>query len=293
MTSVRELKRRIDFQKRNLLRTDLATEEEIAAIFSKHEERRAEHRWIYIWGDLRVLIALKMKDKGGGRIPPDAMAAAILALEEAPETVWLPSLKQQVVIWPAGFEKINAIERLEWWMPRLEAGRIMLMRDKENGRPSKADSRAICDACERPTSPGNLDELLQEIALESAHMHSWIYAHATSGSPAPAEEPVTWASQITVLEHMALVQAYHRVNRDIIEQLPKPMSRDGDREQPRHWSFLFAHQADHQQKPPIEIMRNQSLAGLIAVVSLEAITAQRLRAKGKVDAKKFEKSFRR
>lgn len=291
--TVRALKRLIDVQKRNLIRSHLATPAEVAAVEKKHQERPARHRWIFIWGDLRVLIAVKMTAKGGGKVPPDALAAAILALEEAPETVWLPSLKRQVDVCPASWDKINAIERCDWWLPRLEAGRFVLMHDTENGRPTKADSRAVCEACERPTHPGNLDELLTEIGQESAHMRAWIYAHVTSGSAAPAEEPVSWASEITVVEHTALVQAYHRVNTDIIRRLPKPMSRDGEREQPRHWSFLFAHQADHQEVPPKEIMRNQSLASLIAVVSLEAISHQALQKKGKVDAKKFEKAFRR
>ena len=293
MTSEREIKRRIEHLKRNLVRGRIAVEAEIEAVLAKHNERSEQHRDLFIWADLRVLAAVNQKGKGGrGGHTPDALAAAILALEEAAEFVWMPSLKRTLAVVPAGWNKINAIERCEWWLPRLEAGRLMLMNDKAEGRRSKADP-VPCDACGRPLHPGNVDELIEAISVEIANFRAWIYAHVTSGSPAPAKERAPWANQITVLEHMALIQAWHRVNTDIVSRIPRPVSKDGQREQPTHWSWLFAHQADYQSKPPTEIMENQSLAALIAVISLEAITADRLKSKGRMDAKKTSKALRR
>jgi hypothetical protein len=87
------------------------------------------------------------------------------------------------------------------------------------------------------------------------------------------------------------MQAYHRVNYDVITRLPQPTSKAGERTLPQSWAFLFAHQADRERRPAVEIMRDRSLASTVAVIVLQAIRDQKLHAKGKADASEFEEAL--
>ncbi len=84
-----------------------------------------------------------------------------------------------------------------------------------------------------------------------------------------------------------MLEAYHRVNYDVITRIPEPSSSDGERQLPHSWAFLFAHRADRERRPAVELTCNRSLGSLIANMSLEAIRDQQLRSKGKIDAEKF------
>ena len=85
---------------------------------------------------------------------------------------------------------------------------------------------------------------------------------------------ISWAEKITPAEHVALLQAYHRVNLERMRDIPRPTTEDGESELPSHWSFVMAHQAHHESRPPKEIMKNRSLAAIVATLSLEGLQVE-------------------
>jgi len=271
------LRKRIAFYERNLKLQQLATADEIEAVASRFRGRPTKDELWQWFAELRSLARRNewKSAEGSGRVTADELDAALEALEGRGEYVQLASVKLVVRIVPASYDRINLIEHLEWTALRLEAAEALIRRKIDAGDDAELPGYDvdICPECERPRRPAALDELLARIQAEITHNRGLIYAQVTAPgpSPAPAAEGVTWASKLTPIEHVALVQAYHRVNLDLLRRLPKPMSRDGERELPTHWSFLFAQLEARTDKqiPADRFMRDRSLAAIVAAVSLE------------------------
>lgn len=312
--SKRELQSQVEFLERNVVRRGQATQAEIDELRQKHKERRRDQgrkranmedlwRW---WADLKSF--WRREESGAvhtGRVGapkrklgPDPLDAALKALEDRPEYVELPSVGLFVRVTPASWDRIQEIESLDWWLMRCEAAR-WLVRDrvKESGR--LPDDTPPCGECGRPMEPVELDQIGKDIRQQIVLLKGLIFRQITAPGPEPAVqqiagdgivraivrtvkwllgklelEPVRWGSKITPAEHVALLQAYHRVNLERMRNIPRPTTEAGDSELPSHWSFVFAHQAHHESRPPKEIMKTRSLAAIVATLSLEGLQVE-------------------
>jgi hypothetical protein len=136
-----------------------------------------------------------------------------------------------------------------------------------------------------------LDQILDRIISELGFQRSRLYAQVTAPTPKPVDYEVDWADDITPIEDMALLQAWHRVNMDLITQLPQPRSRDGTRDLPTHWSFVFQSVAWRERRPPEEIIRDRSLVSIVTSTVLEALKAEAADKKSKGGKKSWEKQY--
>lgn len=283
--TVTQLRGRIEFLRRNLLRGKLADESELDKIAARFKgERSKSSLWAH-WAELKAIAIAKAKNNDPSAIPEvseESLEVAVMALADKSVDVFLPSLKQTFTVVPASFSRIEALEGHAWWLARLEAARAVLLEDANTGKVNKNVAAEYCEKCERPLEVGSLDEILKRIQLEIDQQRDWVLAHAVAPTPAPADKPVNWGDRITTAEYTLLVQSYHRVNYDIVSRLPEPKSENGARTLPRSWAFLFSHQADKERRPSAELMRDRSLASVVAVIVLEAIRGQMMRAEGKV-----------
>jgi hypothetical protein len=281
-----ELRRRIAFLQRNLVRSRVATAEEIAAVAARFKGQRSLAAYWEHWAELKAMAiarARPAREQRSKKVTPESLEMAVRAMSDEGKTVSLPSLGREVRIVPASFARIVRIEEHEWWMVRLEAARALLV---EKAQEQGTASEEVCGECHRPKSSGTFDTLLQRITAELQHQRGMLYANVTAPGAAPVLEPVSWPDEITVAEDLLLRQTYHQVNFDVISQLPELRSEDGERDLPRSWAFLFAHQADRERRPAHELMRDRSLGSTIAVMVMEGLRDQMLRAKGKVDSDK-------
>jgi hypothetical protein len=238
----------------------LATEEELEAVAKPYKGRPSKDDLWEWYADLKALARLrKSQETTAGRYDDaDAFEAALAALEDRAESVYLPSIDLTVDVRPASWLRIMKIEKHSWWSDRLLATNVYFASDLIVEKP--------------PDLPELQDRIMGEISLQ----RNLLYSEITAPSPAPAVELVDWADRITPLEEMALVQAYHRVNYDLLATLPTPRSKDGKRELPNHWAFIFEGIAWRERRAPIEIIRDRSLVSVVAATILEYIKAERL-----------------
>ncbi len=265
-----EFRRRIAFFERNLKRSGLATEAELAAVATRSAEWAVPERLIYQWADLRALVT----ERNRTTLDPDALEAAVRAMEERPEHVSLPSVQVDTIVRPASFARINLVELYAYNLKLLTQAREFLMAERTAGRTIPTDPTP-CSECGRPLAPGGVFELIdkmgREIVFERAALHTQIIAEG----PEPHEGPlVTWSERITQGEHMLLIQAYHRVNTDPIKQVSGLVSKDGKRDLPNSWSFLFNRFEEREGRPARHIMRDRSLASIIAVCVTSALLSE-------------------
>jgi hypothetical protein len=255
--SKKELKNLIAFYERNMINAGLAPTDEIEKIA---EQRRGARDKDSLWDWLAELKSLArarkaLEQKRGSPVKADAYEAAIAALEGRAESVWLPSLDTSVKVVPASWARILIVEDCEYWILKLHAYEIFIKQQEE-----QSDDH-----------PQILDRVITSIN----ETRSLLYAQIAAPTPAPVEEGIDWADKITVLEEMALKQAWHRVNLDLIARLPEPASRDGKRALPRHWSFVFQSYSWRERRPPGEIIRDRSLASIVAATVLEVIKSEK------------------
>lgn len=270
------LKKKVAFYERVLKRQNLATADEIEAVARKHPGRKKDDLWAR-YAELRSLARRNewVNAAASGEITTDEMEAALEALEGRGELVELASVKAIVRVVPASYERINLVEDLELAQRRLQDAHEALRAAIERGDDLELPGYDVdaCPECRRPRRPAQLHELLAGFRKEIAHYRGLIYSQVTAPDPKPVDDakPPPWSSKITPLEHLALVQAYHRVNMDLLRRLPRPVSRDGERELPAHWSFLFS-QLEARTKhrlPAKHFMREYSLAAIVAALTQE------------------------
>lgn len=287
MASADQVRRRIANLTFGLERSGLATEEELASVAARFQgESDVEKLWEY-WAELKALgIARIGERKKKGPVNEQQLEVAAEALAEKPEKVELPSLKKTITVHPASYARIQRIEEHAFWMSMLEAARSLLLDRARTGQPSPATSGKPCGECGRPTEPGRLEDLLDRTRTELKLQRAALYGQVTAPGPAPSQESVDWAEKITPLEEALLMQAYHRVNYDVIQGLPEPKSKDGERDLPRSWAFLFSSMALREKKPAAEIMQDRSLASIIATFVLEQLREEEREAKRKKEKEK-------
>jgi hypothetical protein len=281
-----QLRGRIDFLRRNLLRGGTATETELDSIAERFKGERSKGSLWAHWAELKAIAIAKATTRDHNAIPEldeDSLEAAVTALADKSVSVFLPSLKRTFNIVPASYTRIELLEGHAWWLSRLEAARAVLLEDANAGKINKHVAAEYCEKCERPLEAGSLDETLKRIQAEIGAQRDWVLANAVAPTAAPADKPVNWGDRITAPEYTLLIESYHRVNYDIVSRLPEPKSENGARTLPRSWAFLFSHQADKERRPSAELMRDRSLASVVAVIVLEAIRGQMMKAEGKVD----------
>lgn len=277
------LRRRIAFFQRNLLRSGLATEEEIASVADPFSKRRDKDALWEHWAELKAIAIARVTTKKSTEVADESLEAAVAALSDQSYEVRLSSIGKAFHITPASFKRIRTIEDHAWWVNMLTAGRALLLADVGDVPAAKGE---VCSECDRPLVAGALNELLERIGDELDYQRSMLYAQVIAPTPAPVDNPVKWANKITPAEDSLLMEAYHRVTYDVIMQLPEPRSLDKQRELPRSWAFLFAQQAERERRPAIEIMRDRSLGSTIAVMVIESIRQSAM--KGKIDARDIE-----
>lgn len=290
---ISELRNRIAFLQRNLIRSRLATKEELDTVASRFAKARSKDALWEYWAELKA-VAIARAIKRGPRVglSEESLQAAVEALSDQTCDVTLISINETFTIYPASYKRIEVLEEHAWWVARLEAARTLLIQSANKGSPHYlSQSDEVCSQCNRPLSPGRFNELLQRIQEECEYQRAMLYAQVTITGPAPAKEPVDWAAKITPAEDLLLMEAYHRVNYDVIMRLPEPKSQDNQRSLPRSWAFLFSHQANRERRPSVEVMRDRSLGSVVAVLVMEAIRHESLKKKGKVDAEQFEEEM--
>ncbi len=277
-----EFKRRIAFFERNMERAGLATKAEIAAVAVRAKEWAEPESLIYQWSDLRALLV----QRNVTTVDPEALEAAVAAMEERPEWVSLPSVDKMVAIRPASFERITLIEKLDFNMKLLLAAKTWLMAQRAVGeRPSGA--KPPCGECKRPFASDGAFDLIDRLGREEDFHRASLYTQVIAEGPEPHEGPlVKWATKLTVGEHMLLLQAYHRVNTDPITRISKLVSRDGKRDLPMSWSFLFTAMEEREHRPAKEIMRDRSLASIVAVCVVGAVQFRAMEKKAKDKAER-------
>ncbi len=282
MWSDHEVRRRIAFLERNIKRSGMASNLEIAACQARSSERKEPERWLFYWADLRTLI----REKNHDHVDAEGLEAATRALEEIPEHIHLPTIGADLVVHPASWSRINVIETHAFNLHLCEAARAYLMTLREQGNASPVDKKP-CSGCGRPLEPGEVFAHISRLGDEMSFQRASLYTQIVAPGPEPAEgELVTWAERITPAEHLVLLQAYHRCNSDVIARLPKLSSADGKRELQGSWSFLFARFEEREGRPAKHIMRDRSLAAVIAICVTAAIQQRRSQEKAREKAKK-------
>ncbi len=239
-----------------LLRIEkLATDAELDSVASSHPGKTKEQLWLR-YAELRSFARRKewQARRQNRRGDADSFETALAALEDRAEIVELPSLNRTFRISPASWLRIMRVEDLDWWILRLGAARLLLKYDAGRGEPID-----------------DLDETLGKIQEEVSHCRSLLYAEVTAEGPAPLYEPIDWGDRITPDEEMLLMEAWHRVNTDILRRLPRPMSKKDGKELPNTWAMVFQSVAWRERRPPIEIVRERSLVSICAETALEAI----------------------
>ncbi len=288
------LKRRIEFYRRNLRLQGLATAEELEAVAKQYKGRQTKDDLWHYYCELRSLARRnewRNPDRPGGNLTLSELDAALEAMYGGGEFVQLPSIEQTVNVVPASYDRINLIEDLELTELRLRAARTELRKAIVRGDDISLPGYDvdICKECNRPRRPEGIDETLERLRKEITHYRGLIYTQVLAPGPAPVDdaEPVPWADQITALEHVAILQAYHRVNHDLLQRLPEPVSRDGKRNLPAHWSFLFAQleaRTKHRTKAAT-FMRDWSLPAIVAALTMESIENEEQRARAREESR--------
>lgn len=270
----RQIRDRIEFYSRNLRNAGLATDEEIASVAKPYKGRSSKDD-LWMWfADLKALARLRKGNErsevtlGGGIELSRAYDVAIAALEDTPETVYLASIDKHVDVTPASWARILRIEDIAWWLLRLQAMQV-LMNDPEI-----------------ENKPDNLADVQERIRKELDWQRAFLYAQVVAPTPAPVKEPVDWGNDITPIEEMALMEAYHRVNVDTLSQMPMPKSRDGKRDLPNHWVFLFQSFAWRERCPPTAIIRDRSLVSIVAEATIQNIQEDAARRSVKTSRRK-------
>ncbi len=258
--SKQTLQNRIEKYVRNLRNAQLATDKELDAVAKSYQGRGSKDDLWEWFAELKSLARLrKSQEKAAGRYEDaDAFEAALAALEDRAETVWLPSIEETVTVCPASWLRIMKIEKHAWWVDRLLATSVALASDL------------------LPDKPPDLPELQDRVIAELTKQRNGLYSEITSPLPRPATEIVDWAEYITPLEEQAMLQAYHRTNYDLLVSMPSPRSKDGKRDLPTHWAFMFEGIAWRERRAPIEIIRDRSLVSVVAATILEYIKAEKL-----------------
>lgn len=289
----RELVAKIAFLERNLKQKGLVTSEELSEVADRCAGRKKDDKWRH-WAELHALALSKLPGVANVQSPkkvsPEALQVAVEALRETSQDVILAD-GIVVTVSPASFDRIAKIEDHSWWLARLAAGRLLVIEMIEEGKPPPAIRGEVCEKCDRPLEPDGLKVLLDGIHKEMMYQRSMLYAQITAPTPASVTAPVKWSDKITPAEDRLLLEAYHRMNFDVITRLPEATSQDGERELPRSWAFLFAHLADREKRAAVEFTCNRSLSSIIAVMVMESLRDQHLRSKGKIDAEKFEEGI--
>ena len=283
MWTEKEFERRIAFFERNIERAGLATRAEIAAVALRSKEWAIPERLIYHWADLRALLV----ERNSTTVDPDALEAATQAMEERPEWVTLPSVDRNVAVRPASFERITLVEQLDFNLKLLQGARAFLMYQRAMGRKSPAPAPEPCSECKRPYDPEGAFQLIEDMGREADFTRASLFSQIIADGPEIREGPlVDWAKRITPGEHLLLVQAYHRVNTDPIVRVSKLVSGDGKRDLPMSWSFLFASMEEREHRPAKEIMRDRSLASIVAVCVVSALQHREAEKKAKEKAER-------
>ncbi len=282
MWTDREFERRIAFFERNIERAGLATTAEIAAVALRSKEWAIPERLIYHWADLRALLVERNKTT----VDPDALEAATQAMEERPEWVTLPTVDRVVAVRPASFERITMVEQLDFNLKLLQAARTFLMFQRAAGK-RRPKAPEPCGECKRPYDPEGAFDLIERMGREADFARASLYTQIIADGPEPHDGPlVDWSKKLTGGEHMLLLQAYHRVNTDPILRVSKLVSSDGKRDLPMSWSFLFATMEEREHRPAKEIMRDRSLASIVAVCVVSALQHREMEKKAKERAER-------
>lgn len=317
-----QLRARIDQLRRILEGADLATAAELDEVAKKYRNDRSKDGLWWLYAELRSFARRqewRRRDGDIGTLTPTQLETAIAALEQRPIDVELPSIRTWPLRWlarlaslaasilrlswrppaprvrihPAGWARIEEIEEREWWLLRCQSAWTLLLAADRGADPEA--SADVCSECNRPLSPGRTAELLRRIGREIEHQRAMIVTQVCAPGPAPVptEEPARWASRITALEFEGLKEGYHAVNRDMIRLLPTA-PKSGEEGQ-RHWSFVFARLEELEKKPAATLMRDRSLAAIVARIVLEAIQneAARRKAREESEAAKIRSGRRR
>jgi hypothetical protein len=248
------LRNRIESFERLLQVERLATDAELESVAKSYPGKTKEQLWLR-YAELKSYARRKEWQALKERRPATAESydVAIAALEDRPETVELPSVDLRVRVTPASWARIMRVEDIDWWLHRLVASRMVL----------KADAGE------------NLDELLDRVINEISHQKALLFAQVAAPTPAPwTDEPVEWADAITPLEEVGLLEAWHRVNTDLLRGLPQPKSRRDGKPLPQHWSIVFQSVAWREKRAPVDIIRDRSLVSVCAATALEAIKSE-------------------
>ncbi len=272
--SLGELRERIAFLYRNLDRSGFTTKEFLVSIRDRFNKgkRNKDSLWEE-WAELRAIAISGATRKKSG-LTEDALTAALSALKEEVSVIHVPSIDQSFSVCPASWARINIIEEHEWWLRRLEAAKSILTVEADHGVPNRFVIEKRCTACGGITEPGSLKQLLNDVSAEIRFQRGMILANVVAPTPAPITEPADWVDDVTVVEEELLKQTYHRVNFDVIQQLPDPVSADNQRNLPRSWAFLFQSLEERTHKPAAHFMKNRALASIIATIVLETIKSQ-------------------
>ncbi len=275
--TIGELQDRVAFLYRNLNRSGFATDTTLNAVRARFKESSPKNGdkdslWEE-WAELRA-IAISGATRNRSGLTEDSLDAALLALKEESSVIEIPSLDETFPICPASWARIILIEEHEWWLRRLEAAKAILSSEASQGVSNRFVMEKRCTACGGVTEPGSLKKLMNEVTVEIKYQRGMIYANVTAPTAAPVENPVDWVDELAIVEETAMMQEYHRVNYDTIQQLPDPVSADGQRELPKSWAFLFQGLEERTHKPASHFMKNRALAPIIATIVLETIKSQ-------------------
>ena len=248
---------RVEFYLRNLRNAGLATDAELDSVAKSCRGQSSKDDLWECLAELKSLARLRkaQAQRQGNVQSADAYEAAIAALEERAETVYLKSINETVLVRPGSWARIMLIEDVAWWVNRLIATHAYLMSDEAAEQLSEREDIQL--------------RVIDELSYQRTRLYSQLVA--PSAAPVAPSEHVKWADDITPLEEGALLQAYHRVNYDLISSMPTPTSKDGKRPLPNHWAFVFQSVAWRERRPPLEIIRDRSLVSVVASTVLEHI----------------------
>lgn len=227
--------------------------------------RRDTWGWVRWYGQLCRFIA-----QGPPTAPglADPEAEVLKAMRREPLTVTPvhdqhPDLPRPLAVWPKAFDALLHLEAREGWIGLLAAARAHFAED---------------------LTPAGRDALLavsDELSYQE-RLCAWAVTHPGPGLPWEAArdrapEVPAWTAALEAWDLLRIQRAHRTVNllrTNCLSELVKPVA-PGQAERSAGWHVFFAQAAEGLRAPARELMRDRSLAEVVAEVAVLADTKAR------------------
>lgn len=278
--SAARLRERCAHLREHLLRAKLVTEAEVDAFRPGGDENPHAGRegWIWYWAQLiRFTDRVGQPEKVAAAERDEARREALRGLREAPVAVELVAVDESgaprtLSVYPKSFDALCLVDELDLGIRWL----VSLAERLEGSTNAEAVLRR--QECLRAAS-----ELHQVIA--------WIACTPGAGLPFDPTLPHPAApapfNTLDAFDLLALIGAYHRVNRTRFQAVARLLRRGGDEGDAASWETLATAVAADQRCPVEYLLRDRSLVAWLSQAALtwDGQAAARDRAEAEAPAR--------